>query len=97
MPRIERELDRVQGIAEYVKKNIHKGYTIESLKWALINQGHSKVEIDKAISLATEQLEKESRKQQEQEQLRRQQFTEIMHEAPAEEEKKGFFKKIFNR
>lgn len=46
----------IQQLADYVKKNISKGYTADSLRWALINQGHSKLEIDKAIILANEQL-----------------------------------------
>jgi len=46
----------IQQLADYIKKNISKGYTADSLRWALINQGHSKLEIDKAIKLANEQL-----------------------------------------
>jgi len=33
----------------YIKKNLKKGYTKESLRWALINQGYSKMEVEKAI------------------------------------------------
>ena len=41
----------LQQLAEYLKKNLKKGYTKESLKWALVNQGHSKIEVEKAIAL----------------------------------------------
>jgi hypothetical protein len=46
----------MQEIEDYVKKNLKKGYTKESLKWALINQGYSKLEVDKAIKRADESL-----------------------------------------
>ena len=42
-------------LKNYLKKNLKKGYTIESLKWALIKQGYSRTAIDKAI----EQIHKE--------------------------------------
>jgi hypothetical protein len=40
----------IAQLAEYVKKNLKKGYTKESLKWALVNQGHSKIEVEKAMA-----------------------------------------------
>ncbi len=43
-------------LVAYLKKNIVKGYPIESLKWALVKQGHSRSEVDKAIKFTTEQL-----------------------------------------
>jgi hypothetical protein len=42
----------VEELVDYVKKNLKKGYTLDSLKWALINQGYSKFEVEKAIKLA---------------------------------------------
>ena len=39
----------MEELIEYIKKNLKKGYTKESLKWALISQGHSKLEVEKAI------------------------------------------------
>ena len=43
-------------LVEYVKKNIAKGYTLESLRWALINQGHSRVEVNRAIAITNQEL-----------------------------------------
>ena len=54
--RTKRETDYLQQLAEYIKKNLSKGYTAESLKWALINQGHSRIEAEKAMTIANEQL-----------------------------------------
>lgn len=42
-------------IVDYLKKNLKKGYTIESLKWALIGQGYSRTSVERAI----EELNKE--------------------------------------
>ncbi|HUW43606.1 MAG TPA: hypothetical protein VMV95_01430 [Bacillota bacterium] len=42
-------------IIDYLKKNLKKGYTIESLKWALIGQGYSRTSVEVAI----EELNKE--------------------------------------
>ena len=38
--------------ADYFKNNLKKGYTKESLRWALVNQGYSRMEIEKAIRKA---------------------------------------------
>ena len=43
-------------IVDYFKKNLAKGYTMESLRWALINQGYSKVVVEKAIEETTREL-----------------------------------------
>lgn len=43
-------------LIEYLKKNISKGYTSESLKWALVSQGHSRVEVSEVINMANEEL-----------------------------------------
>lgn len=47
-------------IINYIKKNLKKGYTKESLYWALINQGHSKREIDMAFKKVEERLSKQA-------------------------------------
>ncbi|MFA4952912.1 MAG: hypothetical protein WC584_01700 [Candidatus Pacearchaeota archaeon] len=45
-------------LIEYFKKNISKGYSSETLKWALIKQGYSRVEIDRANEEAHKELSK---------------------------------------
>ncbi|MBX4196876.1 hypothetical protein KW805_04785 [Candidatus Pacearchaeota archaeon] len=47
-------------LVEYLRKNLKKGYTKESLKWALINQGYSKIEVENALRLADEKLANEA-------------------------------------
>ena len=51
-----RESARIQNLVNYFKKNISKGYTFESLQWALINQGYSKMVVEKAIEQTHQEL-----------------------------------------
>lgn len=80
-------------LIEYIKNNLKKGYTKESLKWALINQGHSKLEVEKAIKQVDAGLAAQAPI------LRTK--PEIKYEVigPKEyikkEEKKSFWKKVF--
>jgi hypothetical protein len=47
-------------LAEYFKRNLKKGYTEESLRWALVNQGYSRTLIDSAIERAHKELGEEA-------------------------------------
>ena len=49
------EINYRKKLVDYFKKNLAKGYTSESLKWALIKQGYSRAIILGAI----EQVHKE--------------------------------------
>lgn len=49
----------MQNLIDYVKRNLAKGYSSDSLRWALINQGHSRIEVDKALSLAQTEVSRE--------------------------------------
>ena len=42
----------MEKITSYIKKNLKKGYTKESLRWALIEQRYSRFIIEKAIRKA---------------------------------------------
>ncbi len=46
----------MRKLVDYFKRNLSKGYTTESLKWALINQGYSKIEVMRAIERANKEL-----------------------------------------
>jgi hypothetical protein len=81
--------DMMTDIAGYFKKNLKKGYTKESLKWALINQGYSRIEVDKAIRQAEEELASEAPM------LKSRPEIERKVEPVSEEPKKGFWKKLF--
>ena len=53
---VVREKDYIQQLANYVKKNLVKGYSLDSLRWALVRQGRNRTEVEKAIMLAQEQM-----------------------------------------
>ncbi|MEK6895880.1 MAG: hypothetical protein AABX12_00265 [Nanoarchaeota archaeon] len=57
--RIKKDANYLSGLIEYAKKNLQKGYARDSLKWALVNQGHSKMEVEKALAQASSEYEKE--------------------------------------
>jgi len=48
--------DYISELTVYIKRNLKKGYTRESLKWALINQGNSKREVEKALKNVDKEL-----------------------------------------
>lgn len=51
---------KYQGhILDYIKRNLAKGYSKESLKWTLVKQGNSKVEVEKAIEQAEMEISRE--------------------------------------
>ncbi len=39
----------IDDLVNYINKNLKKGYTKESLRWALIDQGYSRMEVDNAM------------------------------------------------
>ena len=54
----ERETVRRQKLVEYFRKNLEKGYDLETLKWALIKQGHSRVDVSYAIEQVKDEFTK---------------------------------------
>jgi hypothetical protein len=55
-----KETVQVRKLAEYFKKNLGKGYTAESLKWALINQGYQRISVEQALELANMEMAHEA-------------------------------------
>jgi hypothetical protein len=83
-----REGDRVKPIVAYLEKNLAKGYKPQDLKWALVKQGYSRIEVDKALKHVEEirALRKPASVPMPEPKV------EIM---PEPEEKKSFWKKLF--
>lgn len=48
--------DYKRNIIDYFKKNLYKGYTAETLKWALINQGYSRSIVEISLDRAQKEL-----------------------------------------
>ncbi len=82
----------IDTLSNRIKANVKKGYNKESLKWALVNQGHSRIEVDKAFRQAEAEITKEA-------QMARQQQASMapqpMIEPLQEEPKRGFFARLF--
>lgn len=55
-------IDSRKKIVEYIKKNLKKGYTEDSLKWALISQGYSRTMVENAIKQVHKDLAKKAPK-----------------------------------
>ena len=51
-----RESERIRKIVEYYKKNLTKGYTEDSLRFALVNQGYSRIIVDDSLIIAHKEL-----------------------------------------
>ncbi|MEK6793034.1 MAG: hypothetical protein AABX96_00250 [Nanoarchaeota archaeon] len=84
----------ISSTVNYIKKNMQKGYNKDSLKWALINQGNSRIEVDKAFT----QAEKEMAREYSTESQRLASMTppaRIETIMPDVEKKKGFFSRFF--
>ena len=91
-----------QDIADYIKKNLKKGYTLDSLRFSLISQGYSKISVENAIDLANKQMAKEIPQIKERPEIIYKVVTEneeLKDKSPneiASTNKKGFFNKLFS-
>jgi hypothetical protein len=45
-----------QQLADYIEKNLGKGYNLDSLKFSLRSQGYSKISIENAIELSNKKI-----------------------------------------
>jgi hypothetical protein len=79
----------IQQLASYIKKNLAKGYTLDSLKTALEHQDYSKTSIERAIKLVNEQLTASAPQMKEKPVIR---YEIVDKPAPV---KKSFWKRIF--
>jgi len=96
---IEKEKSQNQQLADYIKRNLSKGYTLDSLRFALMNQGYSRTSIEKAIELANKQLAEQAPKMQEKPIIKYEVVDEeeIKRKIAEQESSKNFLKRIWNR
>jgi len=90
----------IDELVAYIKKNLKKGYTQESLKWALINQGYSKLEVERTMKRVNEELanqvpELNIRPIIKYEFVEPKQKVKYTHHTP--QKKESFFRKIFKK
>ena len=86
-----KDLNYKSQLVNYIKKNLKKGYTKESLKWALFAQGHSKIEIERAFDRAEEEMAMDAPILKTKPEI----TYEIVEPKMPKEEKKSFWKKWF--
>jgi len=87
-----REAEYKKKIVDYLKKNLKKGYPLESLRWALVEQGYSRTIVDIAIKEANLELSKEAPVLKEK--------PVITHEIVSDEQiepKRSWWKRVFGR
>jgi AAA15 family ATPase/GTPase len=53
-----RRLENKRQLIEYFKKNLKKGYPLETLRQALLRQGYSKSSIDNSLEEAKKEIAK---------------------------------------
>ena len=51
-----RKKSYIEELTDYIKRNLKKGYTKESLKWALLDQGNSRRELERAFKRVDKEL-----------------------------------------
>jgi len=78
-------------LMQYFKKNLAKGYTVESLKWALIKQGYPRVSVDITMAELHKELAKTAPVFKENPRIK----YEVMDFPDSETTKKPFWKRIF--
>lgn len=76
-------------LIEYIKKNFAKGYNQDSLKFALIKQGYSRVTIEKALEQANKEIAETAPR------IVREERPEITITEEPIQPKKSWFKRLF--
>jgi SOS response regulatory protein OraA/RecX len=89
-----------QQLADHIKKNLTKGYTMDSLRFSLLQQGYSRTSIEKAIEIANRQLAESAPKMVEKPSIK----YEVLNEdelaakiAAQDNANKGFFGRVFGK
>lgn len=81
-------------LVDYIKKNLKKGYTEDSLRWALTKQGYSRILIENSIHQANREFSHEVPSLKEKPKI----SYEILDENNFPLEiKKSFWKRIFGK
>jgi len=85
----------ITQLAEYIKENLEKGYNLDALRYSLINQGYSKISVERAIERANERIAEKIPPIKEKPQIIYKIVPEDSEPIEVEPEKKGFWKKMF--
>lgn len=87
----------IQQLADYIKKNLNKGYTLDSLKFSLMSQGYSRISVERAIEVANKQIAKDIPPIKEKPQIVYKLVSEDESKVIdlSEQPKKSFWKRVF--
>jgi hypothetical protein len=83
--------DAVTSLVAYLERNLKKGYKMDDLRWALVSQKHSRIEIEKAIKIIearTPSVKKDEERKEEIKVATQEQLIEP-------EQKRGFWSRLF--
>jgi len=86
-------------LTEHIKKNLAKGYTPDALKFSLMDQGYSRISVEKSIELANQQLATAIPEMKEKPKITYKILDEENNPIKSFQkgnEKKGFWKRILN-
>lgn len=83
----------LKEIVDYIKKNLKKGYTKDSLKWALVKQGYPRLEVERAFKKTEEELSRDAPMLKPKEEIKND--VQEMSRGSQVQEKKSFLKKLF--
>ncbi|MDD5191505.1 MAG: hypothetical protein PHH54_02545 [Candidatus Nanoarchaeia archaeon] len=92
--------DHIQQLADYIRRNLSKGYTMDALRFSLMKQGYSRISVEKAIELANEQLAASAPEMKEKPKITYTLLDENgnpINNVEFAKEKKGFWQKIKGR
>jgi hypothetical protein len=96
----QKEANRIKELVDYFRKNLGKGYSVESLKWALVSQGNSKREILKALQIveAENELDANDKEQTKSTEKKEPKIKYDFDDSKIKvEPKKSFWKNFFNK
>jgi len=78
-------------IIDYIKKNSKKGYPLQTLKFALINQGYLRPMVEESIEQAVKEMAREAPVLKDKPQIEH----EVVAEEPVVEKKKSWWRRLF--
>lgn len=88
-----RKVDQISPLIDYMRRNLNKGYKISDLRWTLVSQGYSKIEIDKALHVIEQEQAIEDKRRADIEEATKKMV--VQQPEVVKEEKKGFFARLF--
>lgn len=93
---VVRNTPAIRSILDYIEKNIRKGYKMDDLRYMLLSQGYSRIDVDEAIKIFEEKTKKDREDAKKAEERRAQMLQAQQKMEPIIEEKKGFWRSLFD-